>query len=146
MKERNRSHSQFVLVALLLVSCSLAAEAARRPRWVSKRPAQPDSYVGIGMTVKEDLSADEYMGKAKNSALFDLASEIMVGISGEFVLEMTECTGMTEEEVQAEMKSVASASLTGHEIADTWDDRKEYWVFYSLSKREYQSMIANRYM
>ena len=131
-------------VAALFLLCTEPLHAFGKPKWVKKRPEKPGSYIGIGMTAKGQLSADEYMGKARNSALFDLASEIMVGISGEFVLEVTERTGMTEEQVQAEMKSVARANLMGHKVADTWGDRKEYWVFYALSRRDYQAMIEEQ--
>ena len=129
------------LSSLLLLGLCPASHAARRPDWVVKRPVSGEFYLGIAKCAKKGREAD-YREAAKNAALLDLATEIEVNISGEFVLKLTERMKMVEDEVRSELKSVTRARMTGHELVSSWEDAKEYWVYYRLSKAEYAARMA----
>ena len=104
--------------------------------WVSHRPIDPGYYIGIGSCEKKD-NADDYRLVAENEALFDLSSEISVNISGAFMEKTMERTGLSEQDIRMEIQTTSKAHLQGHQMVDEWQDRKRYWVYFKLSKKEY---------
>ena len=40
--------------------------------------------------------------------------------------------------------SVAQASLEDYELVDSWENKEEYWVYYRLSKRQYQLNLEKK--
>jgi predicted transcriptional regulator len=111
----------------------------RRPSWVTTRPVDPSYYTGIGIAQKMGAEKD-YRQVAKDTALRDLASEITVNISGEFISNIVEQSGMVEQDVRSYVRSSTEASLEGFELVDTWEDTNDYWVYYRLSKDYYQNL------
>gem|GEM_PF-3413486 len=122
------------LVVLLPV---VSAMAAGQADWTTKRPILADSYVGIGMAEKTGPKS-EYQKKAEMAALLDLASMISVNISGEILNVVTEATGMNEDYIRSEIKATAAARIAGQVLVDTWENRKEYWLYYRLNKATYE--------
>ena len=45
---------------------------------------------------------------------------------------------LTEEELKSEIRSTTEAELDGYELVEQWQDKKEYWIYYRLSKVKYQ--------
>lgn len=115
------------------------ASENRRPSWVNTRPVDPFYYTGIGIAQKMGTEKD-YRQVAKDTALRDLASEITVNISGEFISNIVEQSGMVEQDVRSYVRSSTEASLEGFELVDTWEDSRDYWVYYRLSKDYYQNL------
>jgi predicted transcriptional regulator len=111
----------------------------KRPTWVVARPVDPSYFVGIGIAQKMGTEND-YRQIAKDTALRDLASEITVNISGEFIHNIVEQSGMMEQEVRSWVRSSTEASLEGYELMDTWEDKNDYWVYYRLSKDYYRQL------
>ncbi len=109
------------------------------PDWVTNHPVLKEYYIGIAMASKEQLKGD-YHEVAKKNALRNMASEITVDISGEFVHRLAERAGMVEEEVVSRVQSRTEAKLRGYELVDNWEDDSAYWVYYRLSKEKYRQM------
>ncbi len=107
--------------------------AKKAPDWVTNRPINREFYIGIGYASKVKGS-NEHIEIAKNGALKNLASEITVNISGEVISNVVEKSGMLEEELRSLIRSSTEAELEGYELVDQWQNKKEYWVYYRLSK------------
>ncbi|WP_421917939.1 LPP20 family lipoprotein [Marinifilum sp.] len=131
----------YILILLLLVGCSAQQSMAKRrpPKWVQERPITPEYYVGISV-VRKDNSKTNYIQLAKNQALHDLCSEISVNISANSVLQQFEDEKAFREEFQSEIRTSLMEELEGYEIVGSWDNKKgnEYWVYYRLSKSQYE--------
>ncbi|MBT5419470.1 MAG: LPP20 family lipoprotein, partial [Candidatus Cloacimonetes bacterium] len=126
---------------LLLLICLFSQinflHAKKAPDWVTSRPINKEFYIGIGHASKIKGSND-HIEKATSEALKNLASEITVNISGEVVSSMIEKSGMLEEELKSKIRSTTEAELEGYELVEQWQDKKEYWIYYRLSKVKYQ--------
>jgi hypothetical protein len=120
-----------IIMIILFISSSLAKKI---PDWVREKPVSDKYYIGIGEAPKTDK---DYRNISKNNALSDLASEIMVNISSEFIHKLTEKSGMVEEDVRKQVRSSTKANIEGYELVEVWDDGESYWSYYRLSKARY---------
>ena len=136
-----RTLVNYSMVILMLVGCSAQQSMAKRrpPKWVKERPITPEYYVGIAV-VKKDANQTSYMQLAKNQALQDLCSEISISISANSVLKQFENNISFTEEFESNVRTSLVQNLEGYELAGSWDNKKgnEYWVYYRLSKNEYE--------
>lgn len=135
--------SSWIQISLLCL-CVLSLKA-KTPAWISQRPIDKDYYIGIGVATKQADSRD-YIQFAKDAALQNLASEITVNINSEVISNMIEKSGVLEEEIKARIKTSTMAELEDYELVDTWEDKKEYWVYYRLSREIYAQNRATRIM
>jgi len=126
-----------VIIICLLIVISSFLIAKKMPDWVSNRPIDKEFYIGIGHAAKVKGSND-HIEMATSEALKNLASEITVNISGEVVSSMIEKSGLLEEELKSKIRSTTEAELEGYELVEQWQDKKEYWIYYRLSKVKYQ--------
>ncbi len=127
---------QILLLICLFFQINLL-HAEKTPDWVTNRPINNEFYIGIGHASKIKGSND-HIEKATSEALKNLASEITVNISGEVVSSMIEKSGMLEEELKSKIRSTTEAELEGYELVEQWQDKKDYWIYYRLSKVRYQ--------
>lgn len=125
-----------LVVPALLVLTSAVLPFGKKPDWVQKRPLSKLYFIGIGSSHKGQTHRD-HAQRAKDKALNDLASQITVTISGESILQMVEKYDLIEEQLRSEIRSSTKANLEGYELVDTWEDEKEYWIYYRLSKALY---------
>lgn len=127
----------FVLVCLIFQFNLLLAKKV--PDWVKNRPINKEYYIGIGYASKIKGSSD-HIEKAKSEALKNLASEITINISGEIISSIVEKSGILEEELKSQIRSTTQAELEGYELVETWQNKKEYWVYYRLSRMMYKKL------
>lgn len=123
---------------VLFFFLSVIVLAGDKPDWIDTRPVNDAYYIGIGYAQK-DPGLGNYHQIARDNALKDLASEITVNISSSFIHTIAEQAGMVVEDVQSYVRSTTEASLEGYELVDKWENDKEYWVYYRLSKAKYRS-------
>ncbi len=133
--------SLFIL-SICLIQVSVFAQS-KKPSWVEQRPVNHFYYIGIGSAPKEGSEAD-YRQAAKDNALQDLSSEIQVNISSDFIHNLTEKSGIVEEDVKSQVRSSTKAFLVGYEAAGAWEDENTYWVYYRLSKELYEKKRNER--
>ena len=114
-----------------------------KPSWVKTRPHSKEHYIGIAFASKSQYP-QKYRQIAKDEALRDLASEIQVNISAEFLHRIAEQGGMLEDEMRSLVKSKTQANLKGYDLVDSWEDKARYWVYYRLSKKEYTRRYKER--
>ena len=133
---------QLLLLTCLFFQINLL-HAKKAPEWVTSRPINNEFYIGIGHASKIKGSND-HIEKATSEALKNLASEITVNISGEVVSSMIEKSGMLEEELKSKIRSTTEAELEGYELVEQWQNKKEYWIYYRLSRVKYQLARAEK--
>ena len=114
---------------------------ALRPSWVQARPMSDANYVGIGLCPK---SRPDYQESAKKNALNDLASEISVKVEGNSLLYTLDRKSQFDESYTSTINTKTSEQLEGYDLADSWENANEYWIYYRLSKSEYARIKAER--
>ena len=119
------------------------AGSKRKPKWITNRPVDNNYYIGIGKSNKLEFSTD-YIQIAKNNALADIISEISVKISSNSILHQFEDNSGYKETYEAKIQMAVKDDIEGYEIIDSWEDKEEYWVYYRLSKADYQRKKRER--
>lgn len=130
--------------AWLVLSCGGSQEVvsekpiptAERPSWVISRPADGGFYIGIGIASKA-INPTDYVQVAKKNALQDLSGEISVNVSSNSMLYQLERNYNFKEEYQNAINITSNVTLEGYEIVGTWENEREFWIYYRLNKDEY---------
>lgn len=131
----------FITVWLLLAGCfSLFGQTM--PDWVKERPVSSVYYTGIGRALKTDKN---YMQTAKQNALKDLASELKVQVSSNSLLHTLEGqNGNIDSRFEETVRVSVCEDMEKFHMAGTWQNDKEYWVYYELSVIDYEEYIEKR--
>ncbi len=133
------------LLCLLAAACSPAVNTSlkndlqnTKPTWLSAKPDQSFYYIGIGHSSK--TGANNFVQEAKKSALEDLVSEIKVNVSGTSVLSQIDANKEFQEKYEQIIKTTAADEIEEFEQVDSWQDDRNYWVYYRLSKQRYKEI------
>ena len=140
------SVKHFFLLALLVTGCSPSVTNTSlktnlqntRPAWLSGKPTQDIYYIGIGHSVKD--GTNNYIQSAKNSALEDLVSEIKVNISSTSVLSQIDANKEFQERYEQIIQTKVADDIEEFEQVDAWEDERNYWLYYRLSKQRYKEI------
>jgi hypothetical protein len=136
-----------IVASLLLFACKSKQPASssmanlqsnKRPIWVDQRPVNSFNYVGIGRASKIINPAD-YLQVAKKEALQDLAGEIKVTISTNSILSQYQNNTQFNQQFFSDTRLNAQEFLEGFTVVDSWENKNEYWIYYTLSKEEYEA-------
>ena len=95
-------------------------------------------YVGIGHGTKDGTS--NYIQAAKKSALEDLVSEIKVNVSSTSVLSQIDANKEFQEKYEQIIQTSAADEIEEYEQVGTWEDERNYWLYYRLSKQRYKEI------
>jgi DNA-binding protein Fis len=109
-----------------------------KPAWLSAKPAEDVYYIGIGHSLKD--GTNNYIQEAKKSALEDLISEIKVNVSSSSVLTSLDVNKEFSEKYEQIINTTAADELEEYEQVDSWDDERNYWIYYRLSKQRYHDI------
>jgi DNA-binding protein Fis len=133
---------------LICVSCSAQKRSKKqkakaepevvKPAWLSAKPAEDVYYVGIGHSVKD--GTNNYIQSAKKSALEDLISEIKVNISSSSVLTSLDINKEFTEKYEQIINTTVADELEEYEQVDSWEDDRNYWLYYRLSRQRYKEI------
>ncbi len=134
-----------IFLLCLFVFCATVNPAqapveAKVPIWVSSRPNNGFKYIGIGFADK--TRGGNYQMEAKKNALYDLASEIKVDISSNSVLYTVQNNNVFNENFNSLIKLSNSDNIEGYTLVDSYENEKQYWVYYQLDKQEYANQKA----
>jgi hypothetical protein len=147
---KNSVRSIFILAVVVLFSCSPAATQTKsskkkgkknenpQPSWLANKPDDELYYVGIGHATKDGQS--NYVQEAKKSALEDLVSSIKVNVSSTSVLNQLDDGKGFSEKYQQMIQTKATDDIEEFEQVDVWQDDKNYWVYFRLSKQRYKEI------
>jgi outer membrane lipopolysaccharide assembly protein LptE/RlpB len=131
------------LILIILFGCSPSATSlktnlAPKPTWLAAKPVQPSYYIGIGHSTKD--GSNNYIQTAKKSALEDLVSEIKVNISSTSVLSQIDANKEFHESYEQIIQTTAVDEIEEFEQVEAWEDERNYWVYYRLSKQRYKEI------
>ena len=139
---------QLIVIALIVASCTPAVTQHKSkkkgkqenpsPAWLSNKPQTNQYYVGIGHSTKG--GTNNYVQEAKKSALEDLVSEIKVNISSSSVLTQIDENKEFREKYEQMIQTTAVDEIEEFETVDSWEDDKNYWLYYRLSKQRYREI------
>lgn len=133
-----------VFILFVLVACSPASTPTKKddknpkPDWLAAKPNQPSYYIGIGRATKDGVT--NHIQAAKKSALEDLVSEIKVNISSSSVLSSIDANKEFQEKYEQIIQTTAADEIEEFEQVDTWQDERNFWVYYRLSKQRYKEI------
>jgi hypothetical protein len=133
----------FYILITFVFTGELTAQAPvemKVPIWVSSRPNNGFKYIGIGFADK--TKGGPYQMEAKKNALYDLASEIKVDISSNSVLYTVQNNNTFNENFNSLIKLSNSDNIEGYQLVDSYENEKQYWVYYQLDKQEYANQKA----
>lgn len=137
---------RLVFILLILSGCSPSVTNSSlksnlqngKPDWLTSKPVQPSYYIGIGHSVKD--GTNNYIQSAKNSALEDLVSEIKVNISSTSVLSQIDANKEFQERYEQIIQTTVADEIQEYEQVDSWEDDRNYWLYYRLSKQRYKEI------
>lgn len=134
-------------LALLMFGCGGSKKVettyAPKPAWVQNRPISSNYYIGIGSATKT-ADMNQTQQTAKQNALSDMASDISVNISTNSLLSSFENSQNFTEDFSKTIKAQTEQDLEGYETVGNYEDAKSYWVYFQLSKAEYQRIKEER--
>ena len=131
-----------------LASCKIKKEVVadtveiKVPLWVSSRPNDGFKYVGVGFSEKG--KGGNYQIEAKKNALYDLSSEIKVNISSNSVLYTVQNNNNFNENFNSLINLTNTDNIEGYQLVDSYENEKQYWVYYILDKQEYANQKAQK--
>ena len=135
----------FIPLLFLIVACSPSVNTSlqtnlqnAKPSWLSAKPPQDIYYIGIGHSVKD--GTNDYIQSAKKSALDDLVSEIKVNVSSTSVLSQIDANKEFQEKYEQIIQTTVADEIEEYEQVDAWQDEKNYWSYYRLSKQRYKEI------
>jgi hypothetical protein len=138
-----------IFIFSFLLSCKSSQPAitvtqpeVKAPNWVSSRPNNGFKFIGIGFADK--TKGGSYQIEAKKNALYDLSSEIKVDISSNSVLYTVQNNNSFNENFNSLIKLSNSDNIEGYNMIDSYENDKQYWVYYQLDKQEYASRKAQK--
>lgn len=115
---------------------------AQAPEWVRSVPQNPFYYHGVAMAPKTTMG--DYRERARQAALSELAASISVNISSNSMLNQFEFDDTFSEFFRDNITVTTQQYLEGAEIAGNWETPNEYWVYYRLSRSEYERAKQDR--
>lgn len=132
--------ASFVLVTL--ASCNVKKEIAQfsnrqKPTWVDQRPTNTLYYIGIGYASK--LSTTDFQRVAKKNALDDMMGEIKVTVSSNSILSQYQSNQNFSQQFFSDSRMVASETMEGFEVLDSWENKNDYWIYYRLNKADFEA-------
>ena len=134
------------ILFIMVASCSPAVNKQTtepaQPEWLRSRPSSGSYYTGIGHSTKG--SGINHLQAAKKSALEDLAGEIRVNIQATSALTVMDAGKQFSEKYEQIINTTVADELEEYELADSWENATEYWVYYRLSKAQYQALKKKR--
>jgi len=134
-----------VLIILFLSACSpkvATVQSPPKPEWLKQKPVSNTYYYGIGQALKDGKT--NHLSAAKNSALEDLISEIRVTVSATSALSILDAGKEFTEKYEQIIRTSVADDIEDFELAGSWEDENNYWVWYRLSKQRYQEIKENR--
>lgn len=127
-----------LVLVLLMQSVDVHACFKKKivPEWVNTQLSDPEYFIGIG-SAPIYKKQNNHIERARKDALNELASEISVQLFSSNVLVTLVRNDKIKDEFNSLIRSRVSTELDGYELVGTYADKKNYWVYYRLSKRKY---------
>ena len=133
--------SKRILFYIILCGACAIELMAQTPQWVTTHPVSDKEYIGIGMA---SLADADYMKKATQNALADIASQIAIKLENHSFLHTVDVDGKARDMFEDKIQSSMAAWLEGQELKETYQSDKSYYVYYTLGKDVYARKSEER--
>ena len=120
-----------ITLNLWLLGC--ISMLAQQPAWVTSHPTDDNSYIGIGFAPLKD---PDYIKKATQNALNDIALQIATRIESNSFMHTVDIDGKSRELFEDKIKSSVVSYLEGQKLVDSYQNDRNYYVYYSLDKAQ----------
>lgn len=134
MKKKISPKVVFKTLFVCLLAFHASLMKAQSPKWVEQRPISSKAYIGIGMAKTSDA---DYIQKAAQKALADIASQISTKVENESFLHTVDVDGNSRQLFEETIINNMSAWIEGAEIKDSYKSADTYYVYYTLDKKLY---------
>ncbi len=133
-------HTIIIYVLLIFFACSPKVQPVEpKPAWLSGQLNEPRYYTGVGHSFKD--GTNNYVQTARKSALDDLISQIKVTVSTTSILSTLEQNRKDfQERYEQIIQTTAADDLEEFELVGAYEDDRNYWVYYRLSKERYRQI------
>ncbi|MCF8427373.1 MAG: LPP20 family lipoprotein [Bacteroidia bacterium] len=141
MKHLLHLRAIWIVLALALMGCGVHKESVlsnKKPDWVAQRPTNTQYYIGIGYASKLN-NAGDFQRVAKKNALDDMLGEIKVTISSNSILSQQQNNQTFNQQFFSDTRMVASETMEGFEVVDSWENKTEYWIYYRMNKADFEA-------
>ncbi|MDX9694935.1 MAG: LPP20 family lipoprotein [Bacteroidales bacterium] len=131
-----------LLIVILLFSCTAkkkTIELETLPDWVKQKPYIAGYYTGVG-SVKKIGTSSEYIAKARQTALADMAEEISSNVSATSVLHTIESQYGVSETYDQKIEVTSSDYFEGFEPVAFFETEDSYWVYFKVGQSTYHEM------
>ena len=126
---------KLIIVISLWLLGSLAL-IAQQPAWVTSHPTDDNAYIGIGFAT---LDEPNYIQKATQNALNDIALQIATRIESNSFMHTVDIDGKSKELFEDQIRSSMVSYLEGQKLVDSYQNERNYYVYYSLDKATYEN-------
>lgn len=126
---------KLIIVISLWLLGSLAL-IAQQPAWVTSHPTEDNAYIGIGFAT---LDEPNYIQKATQNALNDIALQIATRIESNSFMHTVDIDGKSKELFEDQIRSSVVSYLEGQKLVDSYQNERNYYVYYSLDKATYEN-------
>ena len=142
MKTLLKIYSITILLAIVLMGCGaskvVSDSSKRKPEWVMQRPTNTQYYIGVGYASKLK-NAGDYLQVAKKYAMDDMMGEIKVNISSNSILSQQQNNQNFSQQFFSDTRMVASETMEGYQVMDSWENKEEYWIYYRMNKADFEA-------
>ena len=125
-----------LIIAISLWLLGSLALIAQQPAWVTSHPTDDNAYIGIGFAT---LDEPNYIQKATQNALNDIALQIATRIESNSFMHTVDIDGKSKELFEDKIRSSMVSYLEGQKLVDSYQNERNYYVYYSLDKVTYEN-------
>jgi len=129
---------------IILVSCSPAATQSKtkkkgkkdlnpQPAWLTAKPDEGTYYVGIGHAAKDGQNNYIQEAKKERPGRFGFRDQSKCFVKRPVLNQLDDGKGFSEK-YQQMIKTTATDDIEEFEQVDVWQDDRNYWVYYRLSR------------
>lgn len=130
------------MIQAMISSCGVSRSVENtgkgKPAWVDQRPTNTQYYIGIGYASKVNNSGD-FQRVAKKNALDDMMGEIKVSVSSNSLLSQFQTNQTFTQQFFSDTRMIASETMEGFQVMDSWENKTEYWIYYRMSKADFEA-------
>lgn len=124
----------------ILLALSACCVFAGEPKWINDHSSTDRAYYGFGVASTEE---SDYVQKAAQAALLDIAGQISIKIENSSFLQVMEVDNQVRDKWLQQTHSSLTNFLQGQQQEESYINKKTktYYVLYSLDKDTYRKKI-----
>ena len=132
-----------ISVVLIFFILILACVSHPEPEWLKTQPLAEDYWFGIGI-VQKPFYGNDCRAEARNKALAEISSQILVEVSGSFERVVTENNLDLDEFTKSVIRTRVDKNIPNVEYMDFFDSKERCGLLARLSQPTYYETIERQ--